>query len=123
MTTFISSPAGWAGDDPAMQIRVTDVIQGEQLMIRIAGDLDWATMPAVHHHLNALITARVAAHIVVNLADVDFCDTAAIRALMALAEAATGRGATFQVRGARVHIAWLCSQLGGGYLRSPTPAP
>jgi anti-anti-sigma factor len=69
-----------------------------------------------------MITTRATAHIVVDLTGVDFCDTAAVRALTRLAETATGHGTTFRLRGARVHIAWLCDQLGAGHLMSPTPS-
>jgi hypothetical protein len=36
MTTFISGPAGWADNDPVMQVRVADVIHRDQLTIQIA---------------------------------------------------------------------------------------
>ena len=85
---------------------------GDQLTILLAAEIDIASAPALYTRLHTLIAAHPTRQVVVNLADVEFCDAAGVRSLAGLARLVTERGGVFRVRAARPHIAWLIDFLG-----------
>ena len=90
------------------------------MTIAVTADIDCATAPVLQQRLLSIITASAAAHVVLDLADIEFCDSAAIRALSQLRQAAAGRGIDCHIRHARPHIAWLIRTLDAADLLDPT---
>ena len=103
-------------DDPAELGR-----RLERLRLALT-DFDAATAPALQARLAELVAASTARHIVLNIAAVDFCDSAAVRAFAAAHRAAAARGATFRLDQPRPHIAWLLRTLHADHLLDPPVA-
>jgi anti-sigma B factor antagonist len=77
----------------------TDVVAGDRWTVRVSGELDLATAPALREHLaNAL--SRCGAALVVDLTDVTFCDSSGLGALVATHRRAQllDRGLALRVR-------------------------
>ena len=95
---------------------IATVQGGDHFTVLLAVEIDIATAPALHNRLHTLIATHPARHVVIDLADVEFCDAAGVRSLVALGRLVTDRGGTFRLRAARAHIAWLVEFLGHGEL-------
>jgi anti-sigma B factor antagonist len=72
-------------------------------VVRLAchGELDLATAGVVHEQVAAALSGAGLRLLVVDLAELTFCDSAGIDALLGARAAAGSRGVTFQVSGAR----------------------
>jgi anti-anti-sigma factor len=106
---------GPVGNDPVMPAIVAEV-HGDTLTLRLTGDIDAFTAPALLEQAHLIIKTGSGSHVVADLAEVTFCDAAAIRALDGLAVAAADRGGSLRLRDAQPHIRWLCLQVGAGDL-------
>ncbi|BCJ39412.1 hypothetical protein GCM10010168_63400 [Actinoplanes ianthinogenes] len=115
MNTFVSG--GPADSEPVTPVTALTAGGGE-LIIRLAGELDGTTAPALGAQLDSMVSVEPVRRVVVDLSDVDFCDAATVRVFVLLATALTGRGGALRIHGARPHIAWLLRRLGAGGLLS-----
>ncbi|GAA4606463.1 hypothetical protein GCM10023107_76610 [Actinoplanes octamycinicus] len=91
---------------------------GDELTIRLAGELDGSTAPSLRAQLENMIAVGPVQRVLVDLSGVDFCDSATVRVFVVLAAALAGRGAELRLHGARPHIAWLLRRLGAAHLLS-----
>jgi len=73
----------------------------------VTGDIDGGNAAHLCSELNALITAGPINHVVVDLARVEFCDVAGMRALLEAHRRATTGGATCQVVHLSPAVGWL----------------
>lgn len=110
--TVTARPGPTAGGEPArppaVGIRTDDV-----LTIVVSGELDAANGPALDAVVQSALTARrPARHVVMDLAELSFCDTAGARALVRADRLATAHGARCRLTRARPHIAWLLRTAG-----------
>jgi anti-anti-sigma factor len=65
--------------------------------LSVSGEIDMETVDALRDALMATITAGEAAAVVVDFAEVSFCDSSGVHALDAAYGAATERGIAFEV--------------------------
>lgn len=100
---------------------VTAAGADDRLIVRLATDIDCATAETLCSRMAAMIAAYAPRQVIIDLARVDFCDSAGIRGLETLAEEVTRGGATFRLEGARPHIVWLVQSLGATRLLAARP--
>ncbi|WIM93129.1 STAS domain-containing protein [Actinoplanes oblitus] len=111
------SASGAADSDPVTPV-IALTAGGNELTIRLGGELDGTTAPALAAQLGSVISVGPVQRVVVDLSDVEFCDAATVRVFVVLAAALDGRGAALRLHGARPHIEWLLRQLGAADLLS-----
>jgi anti-anti-sigma factor len=81
------------------------------LTILLAGDLDAFTGAAAYRQVRDILATFTCNRVILDLADVDFCDCAGVRTLIAMHYLATDRGGTCVVRNPQDHVAWLLREL------------
>jgi anti-sigma B factor antagonist len=84
-----------APDRPSLEF-ATD-LDGDAAVLRVDGDLDLATAPAMHRVLFTLLSFPLRS-LTVDMAGVDFMDASGLRALLAAAERANAHGVGFSLR-------------------------
>ncbi|MEV6346331.1 STAS domain-containing protein [Actinoplanes sp. NPDC051851] len=102
-------------DPPAFTgTRIAGAREGDQLLITLHGSLDAMSVTALQTQLYDL--TRVydllglgvpVRQIHIDLAQVDFCDAAGLRMLVAARRVADARDATCHLRNAQPHLRWL----------------
>ena len=108
--------SGSGNIDPVTTVPVVVTMRSNHLVLRLRGDIDRSNASELRLHLDSVVAACPARRVVIDMAGVDFCDTAAIRAIDAVATAATADGRTCEVRGARVHLGWMFALCGVDHL-------
>lgn len=97
-------------DDRRVIVVLPPVDRPDAIVLRLAGEVDIASLPPIEHALGAAAAADVM-EIVVDLTDVRFMGVSAINALVRAANDARGRDKVFRVVGASKHIRDLCDLL------------
>jgi anti-anti-sigma factor len=77
------------------------------LTILLAGELDAFSGAAAHRQVREILTTLTFNRVILDLANVDFCDCAGVRTLIAMHYLATDRGESCVVRNLPDHVAWL----------------
>ena len=99
------------GHDHPVVLVTAPVDCPEDVLVRIAGDLDVSSLPPIEEALAAAVAADVPA-VVVDLTDVGFIGVSGINALVRAANGAHARARGFRVVGASGHLQELCDLLG-----------
>lgn len=81
-----------ASTEPANGVALISRRAGTRLTIELIGEIDAANAAALDEHLRRIITADGARDLVMDLAGVEFCDTAGLRLLLAARLWAARRG-------------------------------
>ena len=77
-------------------------LTGNIARIILSGNLDFSTQEALVHAIDQALSAAAAKEIQVDMTDVSFIDSSAIRALLNLQEMAVGKGRSLSI--------WNCSE-------------
>lgn len=80
--------------------------------IRLCGSIDRQSCATVSETLLRALAAHAAKRVVLDLARVDFCDVAGIRALVAAHRHAAAGGVTCSIENPQEHIRWLFAATG-----------
>jgi anti-anti-sigma factor len=91
------------------------------LVLRLTGELDMASAPTLAYWLALIAKTTPAIRIVIDLADLEFCDIAGVRALVSAHRQAASRGIVCHVRNPRRQTAWLLYAADAGDLIEPGP--
>ena len=92
------------------------------LTISVYGSLDAETDTEVHEALYGILEAHHADHVVLDLAELDFLDSAGLRVLLRVHREAVTTGATFELREPQPQIAALLRVTGADAIfRGPSP--
>ncbi|KUL27949.1 STAS domain-containing protein [Actinoplanes awajinensis] len=102
-------------DPPAFAgTRIAGARQGDRLMIQLQGSLDAMSVTALQTQLydltrvyDVLGLAAPVRQIHIDVAEVDFCDAAGLRMLVAARCVAGARNATCHLRNPQPHLRWL----------------
>jgi anti-anti-sigma factor len=102
-------------DQPASGgTRIAGARQGDRLIIELRGSLDAMSVAALQTQLYDLTTVydvigltRPVRQIHIDVAEVDFCDAAGLRMLVAASSVAGARDATCHLRNPQPHLRWL----------------
>jgi len=87
-----------------MDLHVTVTDRGDAIVVRLAGELDMATAARALDALRATDLSAVRS-LVVDLADVSFCDSSGLRLLLHLRQAMVEHGGGFDAVGAHGIVA------------------
>jgi anti-anti-sigma factor len=79
----------------------------DELTIMVSGDLDASSAIALDAAMDDIVAADPPARLVIDLAGLDFCDTAGVRALARAHRVASAQGAHCRLIRAQPHVAWL----------------
>jgi len=112
----VTTPSPYAGSGAPPPLNVAIELRGERLVIRIADYIDTATAASLFTRLHTLILTTRAAHVVIDLGGLDFCDAAGARALIRLCRTAPDHGVTCRLHHPRPHIRWLLRNFGAEHL-------
>ena len=97
-----------------MEMLKTDLVRGEQVTLRVEGEIDLATADQLGDALKEALSADPS--VVVDMAGVTFIDASGLRVLFEVAESRDGVGPLALVNAPRV--AWLLELLGMSDLAS-----
>ncbi|GIF15867.1 STAS domain-containing protein [Actinoplanes teichomyceticus] len=111
-------------DQPAFAgTRIAGARQGDRLMIQLHGSLDAMSVAALQTQLydltrvyDLLGPARPVRQIHIDVGQVDFCDAAGLRMLVAARTVAGARDATCHLRNPQPHLRWLLRATRAGEL-------
>jgi anti-anti-sigma factor len=106
----------WHFPAPALEIRVEPASSDRILVIRVGGEIDIANAPALTDWFTDVVEATSTAQITIDIADVDFCDAAGVRAFISAYIHAKVRRIDSQVVNPRPHIAWLLDAANATFL-------
>jgi anti-anti-sigma factor len=81
------------------------------LTLLLAGELDAFSCVATYRQVRDILTDPGYSRVTLDLADVDFCDCAGVRALIAMHYLATDRGASCVLENPQGHVMWLLREL------------
>lgn len=98
-------------------------LHGDRLTIALAEDVDCGSAATLATRVQAILTAGHTRHLTIDLAGMEFCDSAGVRVLKQLHRAAADRGVTMTVRRPRPHIRWLLETLDATHLLDEPPPP
>ena len=93
-----------------MQATVTD-IRSDVVVLRLSGELDADTTTRLHDLLAELL-ARPIPRIVVDLADLKFCDSVGLSAFITVKQVISGRGGWLRFAGANPFLVKLLGTVG-----------
>jgi anti-anti-sigma factor len=109
----VSSPPGAAtGGDSPSRTAVDAVRAGDVLTLVVSGDLDAGSGTALETAADAISTTDSVGRVAIDLGDLDFCDTAGVRALVRAHRLITARGVRCSLTRARPHVAWVLQATG-----------
>ena len=104
------------GHAPATRTCLTTHLHGEQLTIMLTEDIDHHTADALFIQAQAIVIATGARYVIINLAGLEFCDSAGVRVFIRLHQTAVDRGIALHLHHPRPHIRWLLQILDATYL-------
>lgn len=93
------------------ELTITTTGQAGNVVLSLVGDLDIATATELREHL-ARVVLRAGQQLVLDLAEVPFCDSSGISALLAARNHALGAGATIALAGVPAHLVSVLCVLG-----------
>ncbi len=107
-----------------MPLSTTTVCTGETVVLRLAGEVDLATVPQLTAALDAVLDrAAPPIRVVVDLTDLRYLDCAGVGALVGGRARANERGLDYRVRGAHGLVAKVLALTGTlDYLAEPPEA-
>jgi len=91
---------------PSCSLTVSSSPSGQEMTIAVAGEADWATAELLEQHVVAALTPEVE-WLVLDLADLSFCNLRGLGALHEAVEAARRCGIDVTVRGMSRQLSWL----------------
>jgi anti-anti-sigma factor len=100
------------------RLSVSPCSSGPALVVVIDGAADWVTAGQLRDGLAAAL-AYGPRSVVLDVADLEFCNLAGLRALLAAVEAAERSGAVVTVHGMSRQLAWLYEGFATGYRSCP----
>jgi anti-anti-sigma factor len=102
-----------------------DTVAGEsgEIVVRVAGELDMNTEPALSKVLHQVLDEAADRDVVVDLADLSFLDSSGVRALLEGDALATQRGRKLRARNARGIVARVLYLTGVDALLGLPPQP
>ena len=103
---------------PAMGLTATVADEGAVTVVALRGEADRATLHVVVEALSGVIADRVG-DVVVDLAQTEFMDTAALRAVLRVREDLAGAGRQLTLRSPSRSAARLLGVFGLGHLAGP----
>ena len=116
----VSSPPGAAtGGDSPSRTAVDAIRAGDVLTIVVSGDLDASSGTALDATLDGILATDPPASVDIDLGQLDFCDTAGVRALLRAHRRATAEGTRCRLTRTRPHVAWLLQATGATELLDP----
>jgi anti-sigma B factor antagonist len=78
--------------------------QGDVVVLAVAGELDMSSAPTLRERIDALVAADLC-HVVLDLAELSFCDSAGLNAFILGDRACAARGGWLRLAGATGHVA------------------
>jgi anti-anti-sigma factor len=81
------------------------------LTIQLAGELDAFNGAAAYRQARDILITFACNRVILDLANLDFCDCAGVRILIAMHYLATDRGGACEVHNPQDHVAWLLREL------------
>jgi anti-sigma B factor antagonist len=75
-----------------VELKVSSRSQGDRTVLALAGEIDLYTAPRLQSELTRALAAADPAQIVVDMSDVDFCDSTGMNVLLAAHRLASERG-------------------------------
>jgi anti-sigma B factor antagonist len=96
---------------------------GKVLTVRIAGELDVATQGLLRAMLTEILVSYRPLHLIIDLAQLDFCDCAGVRVLTDTQRMAARYGATLSVQHPRPQVRWVLQAMDAVAMLGVTPDP
>jgi anti-anti-sigma factor len=93
----------------------------DQVVLAVTGEIDAATCSTLEQAGTTLLVADEATTLVLDFAEVTFCDSACLRVLLKLRDAASVNGGSVQIRGASGLVARVFEVTGLGPLFGMPP--
>ena len=104
----VTAPTGDpAGNDSPSRTTVGTVRTDDQLTITVYGELDASSGTALDTAVDDVLATDPPERVAIDLAHLEFCVTAGVRALARAYRLAVARGVDCRVIRARPHVAWL----------------
>ena len=88
----------------------------DHVVLAVTGEVDAATVPALEEAATALLAADEATALALDFSGVTFCDSAGLRVLLKLRDAASVNGGSVRIRGASGLVARVFEVTGLGPL-------
>ncbi|TFV78499.1 anti-sigma factor antagonist [Blastococcus sp. CT_GayMR19] len=92
------------------ELCVSPVAAGPRLVVVVAGEADWVTAPRLREQLTAAL-AYGPRLLILDLTDLEFCNSAGVRALLAAVDVALQAGVQVEMRGMSPLLSRLHSRL------------
>jgi anti-anti-sigma factor len=93
-------------------VTVVATPSGDELVVDLIGSIDATHHGALYRMLEELLSTDAPSRVVIDLSDVDFCDCAGARVLVAAHRLAKAHGAVCQLRFPQPHLVWLLQLTG-----------
>lgn len=97
---------------PILQVGVTADPESGRLTLSLTGDIDFVNAVALSSRMLAIIATRRPQQVIIDVAGVEFCDCAGVRALADLHDRIIEAGIACRLQHPRPLIGWLLRQLG-----------
>jgi anti-anti-sigma factor len=88
-------------------VYVVAALSGDELVVRLSGSIDAMRHGVLYHALEDLLCSVAPPRVVIDVSDVDFCDCAGARVLVAVHRLARTRGVVCQLRHPQPHLVRL----------------
>ena len=120
----MTAPWFWSlpADRPDLSPPVATLTDGV-LTVHLSGDLDAGTQAEMQTALYDLLSSHTARYVVLDLAGLQFCDSAGLRILLRAHHLAVARGAGCRIERPQPHIAALLRITGADAIVNQPPAP
>jgi anti-anti-sigma factor len=96
-----------ADGQPPTAASVTGSLTDDVLTITVSGNLDAAAQSTLQHSLSDILASHRPRHVIVDVAGVDFCDSAGARMLSRAEHVTTAGGSSFAIHDPQPHVAWV----------------
>jgi anti-sigma B factor antagonist len=84
-----------------VELKVSSHIQGDHTIVAVSGEIDLYTAPRLHSELATAVMGEGPAHVIVDMAGVEFCDSTGMNVLLAALRRARERGGELMLAGPR----------------------
>lgn len=96
---------------PRLEVRLAAIRRSEHTIVRLRGELDIATAPALRERLMALLQPGLR-RLVIDLSGLEFCDAAGLGLLVGIQKRTVSLGADLRLSGPRRQLAALFQSTG-----------
>lgn len=87
-----------------MELKVSTRSQGGRIIMSLGGEIDLYTAPTLHGELDGLLSGEGPAQIVVDMSDVEFCDSTGMNVLLGAHRRAREQGGDLELASPRPTI-------------------